>query len=102
MADEASPTEVNDVFVPVFPPTDEQGVMSHMAFLRGQAQELGVMAFYFEAYIAGKAMYSPLPTWWEKMYALCQELRIVMVADESLLGCDDLFCCFGAVLHACR
>jgi hypothetical protein len=68
-----------------------------MTFLREQALELGVTAFYFEAYIAGKAMYSPITQWWRGVYTLCQELRIVMVADESLLGCDSLSCCFGAV-----
>ena len=85
--DSQHPIEPNDTFVPVFPDDgDEDIILRQMDRLRTQASQLSVTVFFFEAYIAGRAMESPSCVWWEKMAELCSELKIILVADESLLG----------------
>lgn len=91
MTDSGIPVEPNDIFVPIFPPEDEGVIDDHMDALREQASRLKVTVFYFESYIAGKAMYTPCEAWWRKMAALCESLDIILVADESLLGSVNFF-----------
>jgi adenosylmethionine-8-amino-7-oxononanoate aminotransferase len=81
------PIEPNDTFVPVFPDDGDEGrIQAQMERLRTRASQLSVTAFFFESFIAGKAMQSPSRLWWKRMAELCRELKIIMVADESLLG----------------